>query len=377
MKRHVLIGMLFSILALILVGCLSTDGSAKRDGSITLREKEVSFESEAGSLIVQNNTFAELVIFAGDISKNAILGGIKAGATRTFNLKKLHGIRNNGDNGSLLIRPATFDTYEKNSAKITRDDVIYTGLVTYDFKDPRDITQVNIYKGIDTTRKNCVYLTNRSDRFVLEVRLGSSTGQTIATLAPNERLKPVFLTPLSTKIAYSFYPQFVYVDPKTNEKTPFNVPGKKDCLTMFPYEYDPSGTKNVFETPFDEPENNSNISYSIAFLTIQNDTKAGLEFCNSRLILPNQQGIRFTPPGGSDVYELDTGNSNEGKTYTSLTCTFNQNTEKRISDYKFKPGVMYNMIWTDKNGGYQYDIQEVGKKSLADDARIELFGEEY
>ena len=96
---------------------------------------------------------------------------------------------------------------------------------------------------------------------------------------------------------------------------------------------------------------------------------------NSRTILQNQRGSRFTAPGQSDVYELDTGNGNEGKIYTALMCTFNKYSEKRINDYKFKPGFMYNMIWTNKNGNYQYDIQEVGLKSLAEDAKIELFME--
>ena len=182
----------------------------------------------------------------------------------------------------------------------------------------------------------------------------------------------MFLEPKTTRTAYEFYPQFVCVDPKTNEKTAINVPGKEDCQTMEPYPYEPNG--KVIEVPFDEPKQ-SNISYSIAFLTIQNDTTAGMEFRNSRTILQNQRGSRFTAPGQSDVYELDTGNGNEGKIYTALMCTFNKYSEKRINDYKFKPGFMYNMIWTNKNGNYQYDIQEVGLKSLAEDAKIELFME--
>lgn len=365
-------GMLFSFLAFMLVGCLSTDGSAKQSSGIVLNEKEVSFESEPGSLVVSNNTSKELVIFAGAISRNAILGGIRPRSTRSFNLKKLPGIQNRGSNGSLLIRAATFEAYKRGRATVKEEDVIYTGLVVYNLEDPQYITEANIYEGIDTDRKHCVYLTNKSDRFVLEVRVGSTAGQTIATLAPGESLKPVFLEPKTTRTAYEFYPQFICVDPKTNEKTAINVPGKEDCQTMEPYPYEPNG--KVIDVPFDEPKHSS-ISYSIAFLTIQNDTTAGMEFRNSRTILQNQRGSRFTAPGQSDVYELDTGNGNEGKIYTALMCAFNKHSEKRINDYKFKPGFMYNMIWTNKNGNYQYDIQEVGLKSLAEDAKIELFME--
>ena len=277
MKRHVVMGMLFSVLALILAGCLSTDGSTKQSSGIALNEKEVSFESEPGNLVVSNNTSKELVIFAGAISKNLILGGIRPRSTRSFNLKKLPGIQNHRPNGSLLIRAATFEAYQRGRAIVDEKDVIYTGLVVYNLTDPQYITEANIYEGIDTDRKHCVYLTNKSDRFVLEVRVGSTVGQTIATLAPGETLKPVFLEPKTTRTAYEFYPQFVCVDPKTNEKTAINVPGKEDCQTMEPYPYEPNG--KVIEVPFDEPKQ-SNISYSIAFLTIQNDTTAGLEFTN-------------------------------------------------------------------------------------------------
>ena len=355
------------LFAAMVAGCVSTPDQ-KSGNSVELKEKEISFTSEPGLLAMTNHTNQDVVVFAGPLNRDVILGGIKKGSRRTFDLNKISGLPKNG---SLLVRVVTYNTYKKGKARITDEDVIYTGLVVYDLKAPKDITELSIYKDIDTEQKYCVYLTNKSENFVVEVRLEKPNGETIATLAPLESDKCVYLAQKGTGKGYKFFPQFIYVDPRTNEKTVLNVPQKENVQVMDP---DPVGgefTPVVFEAP-----KNHNLSYSLAFLTIRNDTKAGMEFRNSRTSLPNQRGRRFTAPGRSDVYELDTGIDKEGRMYTALTCAFNEYTEMSVGNYKFKPGYMYEMIWTDKNGNYEYDIREVGKKSLLEDARIELFMED-
>mgnify|MGYP000006162659 FL=1 len=346
-------------------GCVSTPKS-QAVNSVDLKEKEVSFTSEPGVLAMTNHTNQNVVVFAGPVSYDMLLGGIKKGKRRTFDLNKIPGLPKNG---SLLVRVATYNTY-KGKGRITDEDVIYTGLVVYDLKAPKDITELSIYKDIDTEQKYCVYLTNHSENFVVEVRLEKPNGETIATLAPLESDKRVYLTQKDTGKGYKFFPQFIYVDPRTNEKTVLNVPQKENVQVMDP---DPVGgefTPIVFDSP-----KNHNLSYSLAFLTIRNDTKAGMEFRNSRTSLPNQRGRRFTAPGRSDVYELDTGIDKEGRMYTALTCAFNEYTERSVGNYKFRPGYVYEMVWTDKDGSYQYDIREVGQKSFVENAKIELFME--
>lgn len=353
--------------AAVIIGCGSMPKDNRTGGnSVTLRQKDVDFKSEPGVLAMTNNTAQDVVVFAGPVSYDVILGGIKHGQRRTFDLKKIPGLPSNG---SLLVRVASYNTYG-GKERITDDDIIYTGLVVYDLKDAKDITELSIYKDIDAEQKYCVYFTNTSENFVVEVRLEKPNGAAIATLAPLESDRKVYLAPKNTGKGYKFFPQFIYVDPRTNEKTVLNIPNKANVQVMDP---DPIGgdfTPVVFDSP-----KNHNLSYSLAFLTIRNDTKAGMEFRNSRTSLPNQRGRRFTAPGRSDVYELDTGIDKEGRMYTALACAFNEYTEMSINGYKFRPGYMYEMILTDKDGNYQYDIREVGQKSLVEDARIELFME--
>ena len=366
MKKRMLILSIGLLVFSVMAGCVSTDSTARTNQGMILQTKDISFRSEPGTLAVTNNTSKDVVVFAGAVEKKAILGGIIKGQRRSFNLAKLNGIPKNG---SLLIRVATMDSY-KNSASISKDDVIYTGLVVYDLDAPRDIQELTIYENIDVERKHCLYLANKSNNFVLQVRLGKPEGRIIATLAPNEDDKQVFLSPKTDKRGYALYPQFVYVDPRTNEMTSINVPGKEDVQTMYP---EPAGGP-LRLVSFDEPKKN-NLSYSLAFLTVHNDTKAGMEFRNSTEILESQKGRRFTAPGDIDVYELNTGKGEEGRLYTQLSCFFNQYNEKRIGRYTFKPGFMYELHWSDENGNYQYDIREVGPKSFVEGAKIQLFME--
>ena len=354
------------LFAAMVAGCVSTP-QKQAVNTVELKEKEVSFTSEDGTLSIQNNTNKDVVVFVGKVEKSTMIGGIKAGKTRKFDLAKISGIPNNG---SLLVRVATIETYKKK-ARITEDDVIYTGLVVYDLNDPRDITHLTIYDGIDTAQKHCLYLTNNSEHFVLEVRSEVPNGEVIATLGPMQSDKRVFLNPKDTGKGYKLFPVFVYVDPKTHEKTVINVPGKEECQVMDP---DPVGT-HLTPVIFDEPKNN-NLSYSLAFITIQNDTKAGFEFRNSRTSLPNQRGRRFTAPGRSDVYEIETGKGKDGRLYTALTCVFNEYKEMTLEAYQFLPGYMYDIVLTDRDGKYEYDIREVGKKSFVENAKIQLFNEE-
>lgn len=108
---------------------------------------------------------------------------------------------------------------------------------------------------------------------------------------------------------------------------------------------------------------------------MQNDTNTGVVFNNGETILKNQKGIRFTSSGTTDVYEIQSSNGGEGQLYTALNFEFDDFTRKTISPYKFKAGYKYDVIVTQMNGNYQYDIREVGQKSLIEDSRVQLFME--
>ena len=353
--------------ALILITALPIYAKKKDSGVVELKKKELSFKSEPGSLFINNATPEDVVVFAGKVEKDSVLGGIHGNETRSFNLNGLSGIP---QNGSLLIRVATYEVY-KRKARITEEDVIYTGLVVYNLTDSSDRAELSIYKGIDSDQEYCIYVSNLSPNFVLELRKDTPTqGEIIATLPPLQRHKQVFLTPQSNGYGYDVYPTFIYVNPKTGEKTA--MMGKAaDAELVDPY---PVNGGDINEYEFEGP-NSNNITYKVSFLNVSNNTKKGLEFRNGTNSLPNQRGRRNTMSGRTDVYEVPSLNGDAGQVYTGLICRFPGDVKVTIEKYTFKPGFVYDITVTDINGNYEYDIREVGKKSLVDDARISLFGE--
>ena len=351
------------VAAMIFVSCASTKSTGQ---SAVLKSKDVSFKSEQGSLTVSNETSSDLVIFVGRVEKSAILGGISKNSSRTFDLSKISGI---SDSGSLLIRAATYELY-KGKARITEEDVIYTGLVVYNLKDPTDKSNISIYRGVDTQQQTCIYVSNESENFVLELRMDNpSQGEVLATLAPLTTNKRIYLAPRDDGLSYDFYPTFVYVNPKTNEKTSMNA-GKTDRKRAVPEKVGGTITPIRFTGP-----SASSIGYDVAFISLQNDTGSGIEFRNASTILKDQKGVGFTASGRSAVYEITSTNGESGQTYTALTMVFDDFSEKKLAAQTFLPGYKYELIVTAMNGPYQYDIREVEQKSLVEDSRIQLFME--
>lgn len=355
---------LAAMLGLMVVGCASTARTVNK--SVNLKNKEVKFTSEKGSLSISNETAEDVVVFVGKVEKGNLIGGIRSNSSRAFDISKIPGIPSNG---SLLIRVASYNLY-RGKARITEEDVIYTGLVVYDLNDSGDKISLSIYKGVDASQKECIYVSNESENFVLELRLDNpSQGEVIATLAPLTTNKRIYLSSRDDGFAYDFYPTFVYVNPRTNEKTSMNA-GKTDRKRAYPEAVGGEITPIRFEGP-----SASKIGYDVAFVSVQNDTSSGIEFRNAETPLKNQKGRRFTASGRTDVYEISSQNGESGQTYTSLKFEFDNFSKKSISPYTFLPGYKYEVIVTEINGNYQYDIREVGKKSLVEDSRITLFME--
>ncbi len=364
MKKNKLLVAL--VAAMALVAALPLSAAKKKDGSVTLKKKDVSFDNKVGSLTINNETSDELVVFAGRVEKDAVLGGIHKNSTGFFDLRQIPGIP---ASGSLLIRAAQYEVY-KGKARVTEDDVVWTGLVVYNLNDPSDKSLISIYRGIDTTRQTCIYASNLSPNFVLELRLDTPTqGDVIATLPPLLRNKQIFLAPKPDGTAYDVYPTYIYVNPKTGEKSAMTA-SDADAEIVDP---EPVGMDmNVLE--FRGPSVN-NVSYKVSFLRVTNNTKKGLEFKNGTRLLANQRGRRNTLSGRMDTYEIASEMGPGGQSYDGLFGRFPGNVEVKLGEVNLKPGYVYEVKFTQKDGNYECGFREVEKKSLVESDRISLFGE--
>jgi hypothetical protein len=355
---------------LILAGCAGSPPVPAGTTTVTINNDD--FKSEPnGKLRITNMSSVELALFAGKVEKGNFLGAIGTGAngrdkSRLFDLNNIAGLP---EKGTFLIRATSFTRLnEKGLAGVTEEDVIYTGLITYDKKDS-ERREHDIFRNADDSQTTFIHVTNRSP-YALQLRLDSSDGETVAVLAPGQRLKKIWLKPNPDGLPYEFFPSYAYVDTRTGEMNVFsdreNVNGKR-------FEPEPMGP-DVREITFTGP-GSGGPQFNVAFIKFQNDTDGLLNFMTAEgNYKKNERGSTSTSPGRTDTYQIDSGSSTSGKTYTALTIKTDSG-YVNLNPLTVIPGYVYEMVVTKMNGTYQYDIKQGEQKSIAENIRFDLFGE--
>jgi hypothetical protein len=304
-----------------------------------------------------------VIIFAGKVANDNVLGGIRTGRSRTFDISALS---LPSQNGSFLIRAASYTTYSRKDRRITEADVLYTGLVVYDLNDPRDATNINIYAGINQEQSEYIYVSNTS-RFVLELRVDNPNGDKLATLAPLQENKRVFLSPLPQGMPYNFYATYVYIDPSTNEVKSFSARSRAERQRAIP------DAESVRPMVFSGPSDTSDIAYQIGFFRVKNDVSEGFNLMDGTEWLADQKGRRFVASGQLQTFELAALSGDAGQLYTNLNLEFDSTKTLRFNRVLIKPGIVYDVSITSQNGSYVYDIRETAYKDKLEDMRVSLF----
>jgi hypothetical protein len=368
-----ILGILFSMVTVFMMqGCIAP---ATRDPNpviqtdagkdyATIDANGVTFrEGGSGSLTINNQASFDVIVYAGRVSNNTVLGGIRAGKESTFDLTTLN---LPSKNGSFLIRAASFDTYKSKNFRVTEADVLYTGLVVYDLNNPKDKTNLNIYAGINQSQSEWIYVSNTS-KFVLELRLDNPTGEKIATLAPLQENKQVFLAPLTQGMPYQFYATYVYVDPSTNEMKSFVAKDRSERQRRIP------NTESVNPMVFSGPKDTSDIGYLVGFLRLKNDTNESLNFMDGTTWLSDQKGRRLVESSQLVTFELAAESGDAGQLYTNLNMEFDSTKTLRLDSLSVKPGVVYDLVISTQNGNPAYDIRETAYRDRLEDMRMSLF----
>ncbi|MCL2805466.1 MAG: hypothetical protein FWD26_05965 [Treponema sp.] len=320
-------------------------------------------EGGRGSLAITNQASFDVIIFAGRVNQNNVLGGIKAGKTRNFDLSTLS---LPARNGSFLIRAASYDTYTRKNLRVTEEDILYAGLVVYDLNDPRDKTHINIFAGISQSNETFIWVSNTS-KFVLELRVGTPNGEKLATLAPFQTNKAIALSPQQRNMPYEFYATYLYINPQTNEIVNFAARGMDERQRR-----SPSGDR-VNPMVFAGPADTSQISYLNAFLRIKNDTNWGFNMMDGTTWMFDQKGMPLVESGMLVTYDIPALSGEAGQLYTNLNMEFDNMRTMRINNFRARPGVVYDMTITLRNGNLAYDIRETERKDMLDDLRVSLF----
>jgi hypothetical protein len=173
------------------------------DNSPKQSSSGLKMDDDSGAyLIINNNINEPLILFAGAVNNNYILGGIRAMSTRRINFYNVV----TESAGTFLLRAVKENVYRSKGSGIGSDDVVFAHIVTYDKRNPRTV-QLNIDKRLGG--QALVVIENHT-RMALEVVLNSPDAETLTTLAPGEMNRKVYLDPDPN--GYVFYPIFKYYD---------------------------------------------------------------------------------------------------------------------------------------------------------------------
>ena len=186
----------------------------KEDKPLAQAKSGLSFDSVDGGLLeVMNASDEDLVFFAGSIQRSHVLGGIRAGQTRTFDYTPFL----TNQKGMFICRAVRLIDYNMNTRLNMCDDV-YSHIVVYGDESKTSLKVPQIIGGSGT-----IYLSNNSEAFVCEVLLNSPTGEVLATLLPFSMNKRIDVQFDNMGRGHVLFARFVYYD-ATNHKVAYSSP---------------------------------------------------------------------------------------------------------------------------------------------------------
>ncbi|GHV73114.1 hypothetical protein AGMMS49940_04160 [Spirochaetia bacterium] len=301
MKMKIFGWLAIAVLIMVFVGCGSTPESGERSSTAKeARSVNVNWDSEStGTLTITNNTQEAFILFAGSISNQGIIGGIKSGPNVTRNFDIFDDVSEN--NGVFLLRAVRESDYRSEGSKINEDDVKFARLVTYD-KNQRNMRTDIIIDNTSAYGGNEIVFFENDSNLVLEIRLDSPTGEKVATLPPFQRKKPVALQPDPQRFGYTYYPTYIYYDEKQHDVRSITTTDLAQGISALPI--DPDSGQNVPFVVFPKP-NTNNISHPVATLIVRNESDSGVLFRTGASPLRSIRGNGMINGGGEETFELD------------------------------------------------------------------------
>jgi hypothetical protein len=283
------------IIAVAVAGTVAAGGTKSGEETTTARQAagaDVKWDNDSvGYLTVNNNVNEPLILFAGTLTNQHILGGVRALATRRIDFFS----QVTESNGTFLLRAVKESVYRSKGSQLASDDIIFAGLVVYDKGNPRD-TQVNINKVLGGEAR---VLIQNDTLMVMQIRLDRPDGPTLTTLAPLERNKIVYLEP--NPEGYFFFPIYEYYDPSSMGIRSITPRDLADGTPMRPEVKTAGGSTPTVEfLPFSM----ANLFSPFATLVVTNETTRGAYLLEGSSRKMSQSGNTMINPG-SETFELN------------------------------------------------------------------------
>lgn len=363
-KTHFIVPVVLLVLV-SLAGCASVKTGEEFSTAKQAAKLDINFQNEpAGTLTVQNNIDESLVLFAGSISNNHVIGGIKALDKRTFEI--FDDLPSEQRMGTFLLRAVKESVYRQKGSSLDKDDVVFGSIVTYDSGNRSKRTEITIQSrnGGD----GIVYFENDSN-LVLELRLDDPTGELIAVLSPFQRKTAIHLDP--NAYGYTYFPVYRYYDKKNNVIGTISTTDLSQGQSARPVV--PGSGENPQFVVFPRPDV-SNIYAPVFKVRISNETDGGILFRSGMTPQLSERGIGMINSGSMDeTFEFSMKNRKEIEV-GGLDFDIRKGNDKAIAipRYTYKAGYVYTITLRDD---YSVIISESEPDSDLNDLGIPLVNE--
>jgi hypothetical protein len=292
MKKLLKISVLLLAMGLVfgLVGC---DDPENEGGGDYDQYYDGSFKNNRnGTTEVVNNTSSDMLLFTGEvISKNYIVGGVKAGTTNTLNFSNETDYQVGGYKLLRAVKQREFEAAGDQSR------VDHSALVVYG--EGRKF-RVDIRSTTDGDYHYTVY--NRSRDYGLELRRNAPEGEKVAYLTKGEVRREI---KSSTINELTLYPVWVAFNNQTKSIVTFTPSGPLSALDVQPKR------ENDEESPYYFPADgtSTNIVFpdvQLPFATIQvrNNGSLTANFRVANTIRTPESGYTGISSGSRESYEI-------------------------------------------------------------------------
>jgi hypothetical protein len=193
------------------------DGGGGGDG--------IKWNNDANAtLTILNNTTKDMVIFQGQTPTiNNILGGVKGGASREFDISS-H-VDDFSVGGFMILRGITLDQYNANKSNLGLARIEYSAMATYGqgkkFRTEIQPSYIGDY----------AYRVTNIGRIGMELRKDSPDGEKVAYLPS---LASNMLLYSDSTSSYSLYPVYVYFSRSTGQVTTLKPTSMFETVTVAP-----------------------------------------------------------------------------------------------------------------------------------------------
>lgn len=296
---------------LLIVGCPNPAGDSDGDGNGD--GNGINWPPEPnGTLTVLNNTTKDMVIFQGQTPSNAtILGGVRAGVTKTFDISD--DVDDFDVGGYIILRGMTLDEYTANKSNLSAAKAEYSAMATYG-QGKKFRAEINpAYSG------DFYFKVTNAGRIGMELRKDSPDGEKIGylpALATNYALYS------NTSNSMTIFPVYVFYSNTTKRVTTIRATSFAESASVGPR---PVTDQSVAVVRFPNDESIqwdqivNSIVYPVAFITVTNNVaNQDSRFAAASTVYFAQNGYDSVNSGETLTFELSSTDAGQQK---NLNCT--------------------------------------------------------